>query len=83
MRMDHPLEITGIIPTLYDTRTNLSREVENEIREFFADRVFRSVIHSNVRLAEAPSHGKTIFEYAPDSKGAQDFTALAAEVLAQ
>ena len=82
-RMDHPLEITGIIPTLYDTRTNLSREVENEIREFFADRVFRSVIHSNVRLAEAPSHGKTIFEYAPDSKGAQDFTALAAEVLAQ
>ena len=82
-RMDHPLEITGIIPTLYDTRTNLSREVENEIREFFADRVFRSVIHSNVHLAEAPSHGKTIFEYAPDSKGAQDFTALAAEVLAQ
>lgn len=82
-RLDHPLRLSGIIPTLYDVRTNLSKEVEQEIRSFFGDQVFSSVIHQNVRLAEAPSHGKTIFEYAPSSTGAQDFTALAREVLKQ
>jgi chromosome partitioning protein len=80
-RLGHPVEITGIIPTLYDTRTRLSREVVSEIRSHFGPKVFRTIIRSNVKLAEAPSHGKTIFEYAPDSRGARDFTLLAREVL--
>ncbi len=82
-RLDHPIEITGIIPTLYDMRTNLSKEVEQEIRRFFGKKVFKSVIHQNVRLAEAPSHGKTIFDYDQNSTGAKDFKALAREVKRQ
>src|SRR5262245_55111104 len=62
-RLGHPLEITGILPTLYDQRTNLSREVVAEIRRYFGAKVFRTIIHNNIKLAEAPSHGKTIFEY--------------------
>lgn len=80
-RLGHAVEITGIIATLFDIRTNLGKEVVAEIRRFFGTKVFRSVIHSNVKLAEAPSHGQTIFEYAPESRGAQDFGALAREVL--
>lgn len=80
-RLGHPLEITGIIPTLYDQRTNLSREVVAEIQRYFGAKVFQTIIHNNIKLAEAPSHGKTIFEYAPDSKGARDFQDLAREVL--
>lgn len=82
-RLGKPLEITGIIPTLYDVRTNLSREVVAEIREYFGTRVFETVIHTNVKLAEAPSHGQTIFEYAADSRGAEDFHKLALEVRAR
>jgi len=82
-RLGHRIEVSGIIPTLYDGRTNLSREVVTEIQRFFGGKVFRSIIHSNVKLAECPSHGKTIFEYAPSSKGAQDFERLAKEVLRQ
>src|SRR4029450_9884032 len=80
-RLSHPLEITGILPTLFDSRTNLSREVIAEIRRFFGDKVFRTIVHSSVKLAECPSHGKTIFEYAPRSTGARDFLRLAKEVL--
>jgi chromosome partitioning protein len=82
-RLGHAVEITGIIPTLYDTRTNLSREVDAEIRAYFGTKVFASVVHQNIKLAEAPSHGKHIFEYAPDSRGALDFEALAKETLAR
>jgi chromosome partitioning protein len=80
-RLDHPVEITGIIPNLFDIRTNLSKEVLEEIRSYFGARVFKTVIHKNVKLAEAPSHGKTIFEYAPESRGAEDFLDLVQEVL--
>ncbi len=80
----HPgLAITGIVPCLYDSRLRLAREVLSELRRFFPDQVFRQAIGSNVKLAEAPSFAKTIFEYAPDSSGARDYRALAAEVLAQ
>jgi len=83
-RRVHPdLEIRGIIPCLYDSRLRLAREVLGEIRRYFPGRVFRQAIGTNVKLAEAPSFGKTIFEYAPDSAGARDYRALAAEVLAQ
>ena len=82
-RLNHPLEIAGVLPTLFDARTNLSHEVVAEIRRFFGDKVFRTAIRNTVKLAEAPSHGKTIFEYADDSMGAADFRELARELCAQ
>lgn len=80
-RLNRSLEISGVIPTIFDGRTNLGREVVEEIRQFFGEKVFQTPIRNTVKLAEAPSHGKTIFEYADDSMGAADFRALAAEVL--
>lgn len=80
-RLNPRLEVAGIIAGLYDARRNLAREVLNELRTFFGPKVFRTVIRENVRLAEAPSHGKSIFQYAPDSNGAEDYLALAREVL--
>ena len=80
--LGNQLAITGVIPTLYDGRTILSRDVLADIRKFFGDKVFATIIHTNVKLAEASSHGETIFEYAPDSRGADDFGDLADEMLA-
>lgn len=80
-RLNSSLEVTTIIPTLFDMRTNLSHEVLGEIRRYFGKKVTRTVIRTNVRLAEAPSHGKTILDYAPDSHGAEDFRALGREVV--
>jgi chromosome partitioning protein len=81
-RRVHPeLEITGIIPCLYDSRLKLAREVLAEIRKYFPGQVFRRGIGTNVKLAEAPGHGMTIFEYAPGSAGARDYAQLADEVI--
>ena len=83
-RRIHPaLETTGLIACLYDNRLRLAREVLAEIRNYFPGLVFRQAIGTNVKLAEAPSFGQTIFEYAPESAGARDYRALAQEVLAQ
>ena len=82
-RLNHPLEIAGVVPTLYDGRTNLGNEVVAEIRRFFGDKVFRTAVRNTVKLAEAPGHGKTIFEYANESMGAADFRGLAREIIAQ
>jgi chromosome partitioning protein len=82
-RLNPRLDVTGIIPCLYDARTRLSGEVVEEIRSYFGPKVFAASIRRNVKLAEAPSHGKTIFEYAPNSTGAADFRALAAEILGE
>jgi len=82
-RLNPSLEVTGILPCLYDSRLKLAREVLAEIRGHFGERVFRRAIAKNVKLAEAPSYGKTIFEYAPESPGAQDYALLALEVIAQ
>ena len=79
-RLNPQLKITGILPTLSRTGTILAREVQEEIDKYFGPKVFRTRIRNNVRLAEAPSHGKTIFRYAPKSAGAQDYLALAEEV---
>jgi chromosome partitioning protein len=79
-RLNPSLQITGILPTLSRTGTILAREVQEEIERFFGPKVFKTRIRNNVRLAEAPSHGKSIFAYAPSSKGAEDYLALAAEV---
>ena len=82
-RLNPGLLLTGIVPCLYDSRMRLAREVLSELRRYFPAQIFRTPIAVNVKLAEAPSFGKTIFEYAPDSLGARDFAALAHEVLAQ
>ena len=75
------LAILGILLTMFDTRTKLSQEVEENVRKHFKDLVFWSVIPRNVRLAEAPSYGQSIFEYAPTSQGAAAYRRLAEEVL--
>jgi chromosome partitioning protein len=82
-RLNPDLEVTAIIATLFDARTNLSREVVEEIRRYFGPKVCETVVRANVRLAEAPSHGQTIFDYAPDSHGAEDFERLAREILSR
>lgn len=80
----HPrLELSGIVPCMYDSRMRLAREVLSELRRYFPAQVFRTPISSNVKLAESPSFGQTIFEYAPDSIGARDFASLSHEVLTQ
>jgi chromosome partitioning protein len=76
------LEIEGIVLTMYDERTTLSRQVATDLRSFFGTQVFQSVIPRNVRLAEAPSFGKPIIFYDIHSKGAEGYTQLAQEVIA-
>jgi chromosome partitioning protein len=75
------LEIEGVLMTMYDDRTNLSRQVVQEVREFFGERVYRTVIPRNIRLGEAPSYGKPIFLYDIRSKGADAYFELAKEFL--
>ena len=80
-RLNPGLELTGIVPCLYDNRLRLAREVLGEIRQHFPDETFRRAVTTNVKLAEAPSYGLTIFDYAPESRGAFDYAGLADEVL--
>ncbi len=77
----HPLAIEGILLTMYDDRTNLTRQVAADLREFFKEEVFRTIIPRSVRLAEAPSFGKPIITYDPRSKGAESYIQLAKEIL--
>jgi chromosome partitioning protein len=76
------LSIEGILPTMYDERTTLSRQVVADLRDFFGGQVFSTVIPRNVRLAEAPSHGKPVSLYDPASRGARSYEDLAKEVIA-
>jgi chromosome partitioning protein len=75
------LAIEGVLMTMFDERTNLSRQVVDEVREVFGDQVFRTVIPRNIRLGEAPSHGKPIFLYDIRSRGAEAYLSLAQEIL--
>jgi chromosome partitioning protein len=75
------LAVEGILLTMYDDRTNLSRQVRDDLRDFFGDQVFTTVIPRNVRLAEAPSFGQPIFLYDPECKGATSYLDLAKEVI--
>jgi len=75
------LEIFGVLLTMYDVRTNLSEQVAEEVRKYFQDKVFDTVIPRNVRLAEAPSFGQTILHYDINSRGAQAYLELASEVI--
>jgi chromosome partitioning protein len=76
------LSIEGIVLTMYDERTTLSRQVAADLRSFFGLQVFNTVIPRNVRLAEAPSHGKPIMKYDCRSRGAEAYMELAREVIA-
>ena len=78
---EHPLEIEGILLTMFDDRTNLTRQVANDLRDFFREKVFQTVIPRSIRLAEAPSHGQTILAYDVRSRGAESYIRLAKEIL--
>jgi len=75
------LRITGLIMTMYDVRTKIAQQVVNEVRKYFPEKVFSTIIPRNVRLSEAPSYGETILTYAPKSSGALAYEALAKEFL--
>jgi chromosome partitioning protein len=76
------LEIEGILLTMFDSRNNLSHQVAQEVKRHFKDKVFETVIPRNVRLSEAPSHGKPVILYDVHSKGAECYLNLAREILA-
>jgi chromosome partitioning protein len=76
------LAIEGVLLTMYDDRTNLTRQVEADLREFFGSEVFKTVIPRTIRLAEAPSFGQPILSYDPRSRGAEAYIQLAKEILA-
>jgi chromosome partitioning protein len=82
-RLNRELKLSLVVPCLVDKRKTLAREILEEVRRYFGNLVTKTMIRANVKLAEAPSHGKTIFEYDAASNGAQDYQALAAEVLGE
>ena len=75
------LSIAGVLLTMYDSRLNLSKEVADEVREYFEEKLFNTVIHRNVRLGEAPSFGKPALLYDANSTGAQNYLSLVEELL--
>jgi len=75
------LQIEGILLTMFDTRNNLSHQVANEVRNHFKDKVFKTIIPRNIRLSEAPSHGKPVLLYDIHSKGAESYLNLAKEII--
>jgi chromosome partitioning protein len=75
------IKLEGLLRTMYDPRNNLSNDVSSELVEHFGDRVYRTVIPRNVRLAEAPSYGQPIMQYDKSSRGSMAYLALAGEVL--
>jgi chromosome partitioning protein len=77
------LEIEGVLLTMYDDRTNLAQQVTANLRDFFKDKLFKTAIPRNVRLAEAPSYGKPVMLYDPKSRGAESYRDLADELLAR
>ena len=78
---DGRLSFGGILLTMYDPQLELTKEVDEEVRDFFGEIVFENVVPRDVALSEAPSHGKTVFQYAPRSRGAYAYTQLCMEVL--
>ena len=80
-KLNPSLKIEGFLLTMFDNRLRLSNQVYEEVKRHFGDLVFNTVIARNVRLSEAPSHGMSVLEYDPSSKGAQNYTALAKELI--
>ncbi len=75
------LTIEGVLLTMFDNRLRLSQQVAEEVKKYFGDKVFRTIIHRNVRISEAPSYGKPVILYDAVSTGSQNYIALAAELL--
>ena len=75
------LKLEGVLMTMYDSRTNLSQEVVEEVQKYFKAKMYQTIIPRNVRLSEAPSHGQPVIDYDAKSKGAQVYMELANEVL--
>ncbi len=82
-RLNNNLEITGVILCMYASRTRLSNEVVEKVKEYFVDKVFNTIVRKNVKLSESPSHGQPVISYAPDSSGSEDYMSLAREVIQQ
>ncbi|MBQ9602698.1 MAG: ParA family protein [Paludibacteraceae bacterium] len=80
-KLNPALKIEGFLLTMYDNRLRLSNQVYEEVKRHFGDLVFNTVIARNVRLSEAPSHGVSVLDYDPSSKGAQNYTSLAKELI--
>ena len=80
-RLNPNLDIFGVLMTMYDSRTSLSKQVAEEVKNYFNDKMFKTVIPRNVRLSEAPSYGMSIIEYDKSSKGAEAYRDLAKEVV--
>ncbi len=80
-RPNPELQLVGILITLFDKRTNLARDIQKQVQQVFGGKVFKTVIGKNVRLEESPAYKETIFTYAPDSSGAEEYEKLAREVL--
>ncbi len=80
-KLNPDIEILGVVLTMFDMRTQLSKQVKEEVEDYFKKKVFKTIIPRNVRLAEAPSHGLAISDYDKSSKGAKAYEALAAEVI--
>ena len=82
-RLNPSLDIFGVLLTMYDSRTTLSKQVAEEVRNYFGRRVFNTMIPRTVKLSEAPSFGEAIIEYAPENKGAIAYSELAKEVISR
>jgi chromosome partitioning protein len=82
-RLNPALDVLGVVMTMFDSRTRLSTQVVENVRKFFPNRMFRTIVPRSVRLAEAPSHGQTILEYDPRSAGAGAYRRLGDEIAAR
>jgi len=78
----HQIEIAGVVPTMYDARTSISKEIIHGIREYFGNKVFASAIHFNIKLVESSMAGVPVFVHMRTSRGAQEYMSLAKEVMA-
>lgn len=80
-RINAELDVLGILPTIFDSRTRMSREVLLQLRQYFGHKLLKSIIRMNIKLADASAHGKAIFDYDPYSNGAKDYGFLVNEIL--
>ena len=80
-RINKSLDTYGVLLTMYDSRTSLSNQVVDEVRAYFGDKTFKTLIPRTVKLSEAPSYGMPVISYAPNNKGAKAYMSLAKEVI--
>lgn len=78
----HDVEIAGVVPTMYDARTSIGKEIIQGIKEYFGDKMFSTAIHFNIKLVESSMAGVPLFVHQPNSRGAQEYMSLAKEVMA-